>query len=835
MIKDGVLLRLLVPKNNEKTPLAAEQLFATIHGIYSYSTTAQQSVSLEIAVINGFIQFYVFMSKNLRRFIEGQIYSQYPNVEISEVPDYASSVKEGQYIVGTEMITTKEDVYPIKTFLNFDVDPLAGITGVLSQVGANEEIWVQIIISPVDDSWQRKGLDYIEKIKSGSLEHEPLYKSTLKGTFKWAKDLARTAINPVYKEEEEEKEAELPGPVKAAITGIEEKVTKLGFMTKIRIVSSAGNVNAARNHLNSVAGSLKQFNLTNLNGFREGMVVADQAMADFYARREFGENNYILNIEELASIFHLPSQTVQTPTIVWSGSKRGEPPYNLPVAGTPQAEEATIIGKTHYRAKEEQFGIKIKDRLLHSYCIGKTGTGKSTLLQNMIIDDMRKGRGVAVVDPHGDLIRDVLEFVPQERIDDVVYFSPAERDFPVAFNPLESVDPDMKNIVASGVVGIFKKIFGDSWGPRLEYILRNTILGLLDYKDATMLGINRILVDAQYRRKIVSEIKDPIIRDFFINEYERYDQKFRTEAIAPIQNKVGQFLSSSTIRNIVGQPKSSIDIRDIMDNEKIFFLDLSIGKIGEDNSALLGAMMITKMQLAAMSRAGLEKEKRIPFYLYVDEFQNFATDSFAVILSEARKYGLSIVMTNQYIAQMPEEVAHAVFGNVGTIISFRVGASDANDLQREFEPVFDANDLVNLDNYYVYVKMSIDGVTSVPFSAKTLPAPENKSGVGREVIDKSLKKYGANRKEIEEMIENESRSELTSKIGETEKVIEGHATKNKAEEKFDNLKSASDEAGESWYFVTRTQYHDFKEKNNKLPDKKNKSNELEKDNISEEG
>ncbi|MBI2263370.1 type IV secretion system DNA-binding domain-containing protein [Candidatus Berkelbacteria bacterium] len=400
------------------------------------------------------------------------------------------------------------------------------------------------------------------------------------------------------------------------------------------------------------------------------------------------------------------------------------------------------------------------------YSIGKTGTGKSTMLSNMIIDDIKEGRGVAVVDPHGDLVRHILNFIPENRIEDVVYFNPTDREHPLGFNILEAVEPDLKNIVASGVVGIFKKIFGDvSWGPRLEYILRNVILALLDYPNATLLEVMRVLTDKDFRKEVVSKLTDPVIRDFFINEYEKYDPKFRTEAIAPIQNKVGQFLSSSTIRNIVGQKASTFDIEHLMNNHKILLLNLSIGEIGEDSSALLGAMLITKIQLTAMRRAARPEEERADFYLYVDEFQNFATESFAVILSEARKYHLNLILTNQYIAQMPEVVASAVFGNVGTVVAFRVGATDAGFLVKEFEPVFDAIDLVNLDNYHIYIKMSIDGVTSPAFSAKTLAPRRDSYGLIEQIINASRQKYGKGREEIEIEIEQRTSSFAESAVG----------------------------------------------------------------------
>ncbi len=410
------------------------------------------------------------------------------------------------------------------------------------------------------------------------------------------------------------------------------------------------------------------------------------------------------------------------------------------------------------------------------YAIGKTGTGKSTMLENMIIDDIKNNKGVAVIDPHGELVNHILDYIPENRINDVIYFNPADKDWPIGFNPLEAVDPDLKNIVASGVVGIFKKIFGQSWGPRLEYILRNAILALLEYPDSTLLGVMKLLVDKEFRKKVVDKVTDPVVKDFFVNEYNRWQEKFRLEAIQSIQNKVGQFLSSSNIRNIVGQPKSTFDIRNAMDEGKILLIDLSIGKIGEDNASLLGALLITKIQLAAMQRVDLPEDKRRDFYLYVDEFQNFATDSFAVILSEARKYHLNLVMTHQYIAQMPEIVSKAVFGNVGTIISFRLGSADAGSLAKEFEPVFEANDLVNLDNYHIYIKMAIDGVTRPAFSAVTLPPYSEKNDNREKIVQVSRERYTKPRAFVEEKIKRWSEEsviaqEYKRKSEKVEKII----------------------------------------------------------------
>ena len=418
-------------------------------------------------------------------------------------------------------------------------------------------------------------------------------------------------------------------------------------------------------------------------------------------------------------------------------------------------DKITIFAETNYRNSNVKFGIKTDDRRRHMYFIGKTGMGKSTVLENMIIQDIQDGKGVCVVDPHGDLVEKVINFVPRERINDVIYFNPADLDFPIGFNVLEQVDASQRHLVVSGLIGVFQKIWADSWGPRLEYVLHHAISALLEYPGSTLLGIMRMLTDKAFRKKVVEKISDPVVKAFWVDEYSKYPDRFQAEAIAPIQNKVGRFLSSALIRNILGQVRSSFNMREIMDGQKILLLNLSKGRVGEDNSALLGAMMITKIQLAAMSRVDTIEEERKDFYLYVDEFQNFATESFANILSEARKYKLNLIIAHQYIEQVPEEMTAAVFGNVGTIVNFRVGAADAEFLEKEFFPTFTQEDLVNLSKFEIYIKLMIDGVTSEGFSAKTLPPvalTEEAAGVKDKIINITRERYAKPREVIEDRI-----------------------------------------------------------------------------------
>jgi len=427
--------------------------------------------------------------------------------------------------------------------------------------------------------------------------------------------------------------------------------------------------------------------------------------------------------------------------------------------------EITPFAVTTFRNRERVFGIKTDDRRRHVYIIGKTGMGKTTLIENMVYSDIVAGHGVCYIDPHGDTAEKMLSWIPANRINDVIYFNPADIENPISFNVLEKVAPEYRHLIASGLIGVFKKLWADSWGPRLEYLLRNAILALLEFPDSTLLGINRLLVDKEYRNKVVAKVQDPVIRAFWTEEYAKYGPQFQVEAISPIQNKIGQFLSTALIRNIVGQVQSSIDLRKAMDEGKILILNLSKGRIGEDSSALLGSMMVTKIQLAAMSRVDVPEEQRKDFYLYVDEFQNFATDSFANILSEARKYRLNLTIAHQYIEQLGEVVQPAVFGNVGTLICFRIGAADAEFLEKEFAPDLTQEDLVNLPKFHIYLKLMIDGVASEPFSARGLP-PIYTESLGNEgkVIRASRERYAKPREIVEDKIKRWSLSETGKKF-----------------------------------------------------------------------
>lgn len=449
--------------------------------------------------------------------------------------------------------------------------------------------------------------------------------------------------------------------------------------------------------------------------------------------------------------------------------------FNKDDQGQGAQEDICLFGQTNFRNQPRRFGIKVDDRRRHMYVIGKTGMGKTTMLENMVLQDIYKGHGVGIVDPHGDFAEKVIDYIPSHRINDVIYLNPADTDWPIGFNILEVQNEEQKHLIVAGLMGTFKKIWPDVWSSRMEYILNNTLLALLDYPGSTLLGINRLLGDKKYRNKVVRKLTDPVVKAFWQNEFANYPDRYMTEAVAPIQNKIGQFLSASVIRNMVAQVKSTIDIRGAMDSGKILIMNLSKGRIGEDNSRLLGGMLITKIQLSAMERVDTPEHNRKDFFLYVDEFQNFATPSFANILSEARKYRLSLIMAHQYVAQLDELVADAVFGNVGTIVTFRVGGADAEILEKEFDPVFLQNDIVNLAKYHILLKLMIDGVASHPFSSTTMPPIGSPTGSSEKVILVSRERYGRPRESIEDKILRWSGMEGDA-MDEEESEVMGEAT-----------------------------------------------------------
>ncbi|MBR2741481.1 type IV secretion system DNA-binding domain-containing protein [Candidatus Saccharibacteria bacterium] len=758
---DSVLLMLEIPRENDKKELAAEQLFASLHGILrdknelKNSGGVQEHLSFEIVSASGQIRFYVWVPKVLQAFVEGQIYSQYPTVQIYKMnEDYVDNRTNYPVQYSAELGLIDNEALPIKTFENFEVDPLAGITGTLAKLNPNnsEELWIQILARPIPDDWHKSTTDkWIQKVKSGK-------KTILAGTgvdWTWLVEVLGALFRPPAGGTTSDVTIELSERDKTRIAKAEEKATKLGYEVKIRLAYLGQNQTDARLNMQALVGTFKQYNSTNLNGFKQIGNSFNPEDLDAYKMRQFSNRGFILNISELASVYHLPHTSVETPNIVWATSKTAEPPAKLPIltGETSNDENISAFGLTNFRGINHQFGLLRRDRSRHVYIIGQTGAGKSGLLELMALSDVFYNQGYCIIDPHGDFAIDNLRFVPESRVRDVVYFNPADTAFPVAFNPLEVSDPAKKPNICSEVIGVLKRMFGDSWGPRLEHILRYTLLALLDRPETTLLDISRLLTDKDFRKETLDYCQDVTVLQFWKHEFGQWNEKQVNESIAPVLNKVGAFTANPIIRNIIGQAKSSFDVRKIMDEGKILVVNLSKGLIGEDNAAILGSFLVTKVQLAAMSRSDIPNVMdRRPFYLYVDEFQNFATDSFAVILSEARKYGLNLTVANQYVAQMTDSVRDAVFGNVGTTISFRVSPEDAPALIKQFEPTFEESDIIQLNNRHFVISMIINGEKVPAFSATTLSIPDTPKDNFDAIVAHSREYYARPRLEVEREI-----------------------------------------------------------------------------------
>ena len=756
---DSVLLILEIPRTNDKSELAAEQLFASLHGILrdkkelKLSRGHQEHLSFEIASVNGQIRFYVWVPRSLQSFVEGQIYAQYPSVQIYPAEeDYTEHERTHSVVYSTELGLTASEFLPIRTFQNFEVDPLAGITGTLAKLeSTGEELWIQVLVRPLADDWHSFADRWISSVKGG--------RSSLFGPgggAAWLGGLLAALWQPPEQGESKASSGpELSERDKTRISEAEKKATKLGFQVKIRLAYLGESQTNAKLRIQALVGTFKQFNSTNLNGFKAGRANFGKEFLEKYRNRSFAGDGFILNIEELASVYHLPHTNVETPNIVWASSKTAEPPAKLPIitGNDSQDDQISAFGVTNFRGINHQFGMLRYDRSRHVYIIGQTGAGKSGLLELFALSDIFHNQGYAIIDPHGDFAIDNMRFIPGSRVNDVVYFNPADTTYPLGFNPLEVTDPSQKTNISSEVIGVLKRMFGDSWGPRLEYILRYTILALLDRPETTMLDITRMLTDKNFRKETLEYCKDTVVLQFWNVEFASWNDKFVAEAVAPVLNKVGAFTANPVIRNIIGQPKSTFNIREIMDQGKILIVNLSKGLIGEDNAAILGSFMVTKIQLAAMSRSDIpDIRDRRPFYLYVDEFQNFATDSFATILSEARKYGLNLTVANQYISQMTDNVRDAVFGNVGTTISFRVSADDAPMLAKQFEPNFEAIDLLQMHNRNFVINMVIGGEKVPAFSAKTLELPPVQADNTSRIIENSRRHYSRDRQMVEAAI-----------------------------------------------------------------------------------
>ncbi len=688
------------------------------------NTFTGKRISLEYFGFNQYTYFFLVLEEALLETVEGLIYATFPEAEIAETQDYTLSFDpKSQAIAGASISLHHRDIYPIKTYDMFDEDSCSRLYSVISKIGMDEQVWVQMIAEPQDDT----GMFHFRRswrAKVANMLHFFSIRDRLR-------EGGRNSIQHARHELAAKKAEEKP------------------YRVSIRCAYIAANHEVAERKLEAVISAFTQFNDKDINSFHGHH---DHKMNSFIKRfreRSHGPT-YTLSTKEVATLYHFPNADY-VPHIVHVLARKADPPQDLPRAGDPGV---SAFGITNYHNSNIPFGIRRNDRRRHLYAVGKSGSGKSKLLELLINDDIQTGQGIAVMDPHGDLVDNILRYIPEHRIKDVILFDPGDTKFPIAFNPMEKLDEAYKMQVTIGFLQIFKKLFGSNWTYRLEHVLRYTTLALLDSPNTTVLSILKMLTDKNYRQKIVAKIDDSVVKNFWVSEFAGWSEKFDAEAITPLLNKVGQFVATDMIRNIVAQPATKFSLRDVMDNKKILLMKVSKGLLGEENSSLIGSMIITKLYEAAMSRADTPEDQRQDFYFYVDEFQNFATETFAEILSEARKYRLNLTIAHQYMGQLSDVVRETVFGNVGSMISFRVGAEDAGILEGEYNPIFKERDIINLGVREFYIKMQVNGEQREAFSARTLDAPKVVRDYTPEIIAASRAQYCTPREDVVKMLQN---------------------------------------------------------------------------------
>lgn len=764
-MNNKVLLEILIDKQNEKGASIFEEILIVLHKIIEETKTrfnkveySKPSFSFEIAKIWNKIRFFIVSEKKYTNFLKNQIYAHFPNVLFIEIEDYLKNIPDDKILVW-KISLEKNILYPIKTFsIAEKIDPYSALTSNLLKTWNNSLNSIIINFSPTPDVlWKNKAISDLE------FEKNP-FPVFLKKIFIYTKKI-KFLLYPLLlifsffkfflpKTDSQDEWAKVSF-VDTLSEEIKNKLTLAWYEVWINILCASNDEVLNNLNVKEISQTFWIYSNFWFNSFKLDNISNNLDDVLKIKQREIFKN-IILSTKELSQIVHLPTTYVQTPGVSWILSRSFEPPLNLQVFDEKTINDLTPIWKTNFRQENINFWIWASDRRRHMYIIWKTWMWKSTLLENMILDDIKKWRWVAVIDPHWDLAEAIIWNIPKSRTNQTIIFDPSDKNWPIAFNMLDSVSPEHRPLIASWLVGIFKKIFWDSWWPRLEHTLRNTILALLEYWNATFISIPLMLTSESYRNKVVSKIKDPVVKWFWKNEFARMAPNQKVETAWPILNKVGQFLSSSILRNILWQPKNSFNLRWAMDNKKIVIINLSKWKIWEDASALLWSMMVTKFQMDAMSRADILEKDREDFYLYVDEFQNFATDSFATILSEARKYKLNLVMANQYIDQMTETVKWAVFWNVWSIVSFQVWYHDAMIMKEVFWQDIENDDLTNLKKYSIYIKQLIDWMPSKVFSADTLPPYPISSEIFetryKKILQVSREKYSSSKEIVEQKI-----------------------------------------------------------------------------------
>ncbi len=761
------------PKNEEEKKQlisVAEQLFATLSesGGQGGWLTGKDYYSFEIACTDKKISFYINCPKHLQQLVEKQVQAQYPHAFIEQVKGYNPFQPTGQIEV-EELVLSKQYVYPFRTYKTSESDPLNALTNAMSKLGESEGAAIQFILSPAGTGWQSRPRHMALEVQQGKnpemVERGHVYKILIGTMRSIGKALAGVGSGGQQGSHTHKDLSGYGSPIQLTpmqqeiVKKLEEKASRPGYKTNVRLITSSTTPGNSQLHMRNLMASFLQFNMPPFNGFRPAHRNKNDILKD-YIFRVFRDNGRkgILNTEELASLWHLPTPYIETPNIKWLTTKKAPAPINAP-------REGLFLGKNIYRGVETSIYMGPSDRLRHTYILGRTGGGKSWLIANMAIQDVRNGEGLCLIDPHGDLIEDVLQRIPKERAEDVILFEPFDMDRPMGLNMLEIDNEEQKDFAVQEMISIFYKLVTDPamLGPMFEHNMRNAMLTLMADVEhpGTITDIPRIFTDTDFQKYKISKLKDPVVRLFWEKEMAKTSDFHKSEMLGYLISKVGRFVENAMMRNIVGQPKSALNFRKVMDEGKILLVNLSKGRTGEINAKLLGLILVSKIQMAAMSRADVPEDQRRNFYLYVDEFQNFITDAFASILSEARKYHLGLVIAHQYLAQLQSQAGaqgagssdlkDAVFGNAGSMITFRTGAEDAEILVKEFMPVFNEFDLVNLDRGNVIMKMLVNGAATKPFNMATPILPKDGNvDLAKSIRQLSRLKHGRPRAEVEE-------------------------------------------------------------------------------------
>ncbi len=754
----------------------AENLWASLGGIKpqkgfkAWLYGRQDEISLEIVAQDKLIYFYVVVPRFLEQYLEQQIQAQYPHAQVEKVEDY-NFFKPHSQAAAAVLGLAKPDIFPLKTYRKMEVDSLNTITNALSKLESDEGGAIQILIRPVNQKWYGRARKVIQEVLAGKKLKEAM---KLAGGRDWL-DKTLSGAGKIFsqpKASEQTKTPQAPEPRLSAmdqelLKSIEEKSAKAALEANIRVVVSSPNETAASLHLNNIVNSFSQYNIYEYgNGFKVFKIKKiDKVVSNFIHRRLWASQSFVINTEELASLYHLPLPDFSPPNIHWLGAKKSAPPVNMP-------QEGIILGKNVYRGRETLVRLKKDDRRRHVYVIGMTGTGKSKLMVSMALQDIQNGEGVCYLDPHGTEVEELLTLIPPERINDVIYFNPADIARPLGLNMLEAKTPEEEDFATQEMIQIFYKLMPDPamGGPMFEHYMRNAMLLLMADKNdpGTIVEIPRVFTDEEFRDYKLRQCHNLMVKSFWEKEYAA-SQRGSTAAdmLSYVISKTGRFIENEMMRNIIGQPHSGFDFKKIMNERKILLVNLSKGKVGEMNSDLLGLILVSKLQLAAMSRGDLPEQQRPDFYLYIDEFQNYVTDSIAVILAEARKFRLNLAMAHQYVGQLVKNqntaVRDAVFGNAGTIVSFRIGVEDTEMMTKQFAPVFNEFDLMNIEKFNAYIRPLIDLQPARPFNMQTFPPLLGSPEIGHAVIESSREKYGRLKHEVEAEILR--RSKLGESVG----------------------------------------------------------------------